>query len=141
MWFVAIGVLMLVMNFAGLGPVGHGPGVIDGGRFGTVPGGRHLVGVCGFDRLDAAQGHGKVDNKRKARRQKHLEDPGWMKVSRPSQPGLTENLTAKRGRDGLRIKSTLSSEAWSPFMPQYRSRTSTAGRNMAVLVPCGVPPA
>ncbi len=83
MWFVAIGVLMLVMNFAGLGPVGAWTWGDRWWAF-LAP---FLAAVIWWAFVDSTgwtqrKAMEKVDNKRKARRQKHLEDLGLDEKSR-----------------------------------------------------------
>lgn len=83
MWFVAIGVAILLMNFAGIGPVGQwtwsthwwimlAPFVAAIAWWG-------FVDSTGWTQRKAME---KVDQKRVARRQQHLENLGLDEVSR-----------------------------------------------------------
>ena len=85
MWFVVIGVAMLVMNLAGIGPVGEWTWAGFGKAwFVLVPFGLAVLWWAWSD----ASGHTqrkameKVDAKREARRQKSLDALGLQKPGR-----------------------------------------------------------
>jgi small Trp-rich protein len=77
MWFVAIGVVMLVLNFAGIGPIGAWTWKQDWWRL-LLPFGLAIVWWAwadwsGWTRRKAMQ---KIDSKVEARRQKSLDALG-----------------------------------------------------------------
>lgn len=79
MWFVAIGVAMLLMNLLGIGPVGEWQwGWGENGLFILVPFGLALVWWLWSDASGLTQRKAmeRVDAKREARRQKSLEALG-----------------------------------------------------------------
>lgn len=81
MWFVAIGVAMLVMNLAGIGPVGEWVwGWGEMGLFILVPFGLAVVWWAWADMSGLTQRKAmeKVDAKREARRQKSLDALGMQ---------------------------------------------------------------
>ncbi|MBI2733064.1 MAG: TIGR04438 family Trp-rich protein [Aquabacterium sp.] len=79
MWFVAIGVAMLVMNLAGIGPIGAWPwGWGEKGLLILVPFGLAFVWWLWSDwsGLTQRKAMQKIDDKREARRQKSLDALG-----------------------------------------------------------------
>ncbi|HET8869915.1 MAG TPA: TIGR04438 family Trp-rich protein [Aquabacterium sp.] len=83
MWFVAIGVLMLVMNFAGIGPVGAWTWgdhwLVFLAPFFAAVVWWAFVDSTGWTQKKAME---KVDQKREARRQQHLANLGLDEASR-----------------------------------------------------------
>jgi len=82
MWFVAIGVAMLVMNIAGIGPVGQWTwGWGERGWFVLLPFGLAVVWWTWSDMSGRTQRKAmkKVDDKRDARRQKSMDALGLRK--------------------------------------------------------------
>ncbi len=77
MWFVVIGVIMLVMNLAGFGPVGAWTWGDDWGKL-LLPFGLAIVWWLWADSTGWTQRKAmeKVDEKREARRQKHMTNLG-----------------------------------------------------------------
>lgn len=86
MWFVVIGVIMLVMNLAGFGPVGAWTWGADWWKL-LLPFGLAVLWWLWADSSGWTQRKAmeKVDEKREGRRQKHL-----------SALGLGENKNSKR---------------------------------------------
>lgn len=79
MWFVAIGVAMLVMNLAGIGPIGEWKwGWGEKGLLVLVPFGLAMVWWLWSDwsGLTKRKAMKKIDDKRDARRQKSLDALG-----------------------------------------------------------------
>jgi small Trp-rich protein len=77
MWFVVIGVIMLVMNLAGFGPVGAWTWADDWWKL-LLPFGLAIVWWLWADSTGWTQRKAmeKVDEKREARRQKQLDALG-----------------------------------------------------------------
>lgn len=85
MWFVAIGVAMLVMNLAGIGPVGEWTWAGFGKAwFVLLPFGLAVVWWMWSDASGRTQRKAmeKVDAKREARRQKAMNALGLQKPGR-----------------------------------------------------------
>lgn len=85
MWFVAIGVAMLVMNLAGIGPVGEWTWAGFGKAwFILVPFGLAVAwwGWSDMSGRTQRKAMDKVDAKREARRQKALDALGLQKPGR-----------------------------------------------------------
>ncbi|MDE2594800.1 MAG: TIGR04438 family Trp-rich protein [Burkholderiales bacterium] len=83
MWFVAIGVLMLVMNFAGIGPVGAWTWGDHWWAF-AAP---FVAAIAWWGFADSTgwtqrKAMEKVDQKKEARRQQNLESLGLDEKSR-----------------------------------------------------------
>ncbi len=83
MWFVAIGVLMLIMNFAGIGPVGQWTWGEHWWAF-IAP---FVAAIIWWSFVDSTgwtqrKAMEKVDQKRESRRQQHLVNLGLDEKSR-----------------------------------------------------------
>ncbi|HYR26494.1 MAG TPA: TIGR04438 family Trp-rich protein [Aquabacterium sp.] len=83
MWFVVVGVLMLVMNFAGIGPVGEWTWA-DRWWAMLLPFALALVwwGWSDWSGLTRRKAMDKIDAKREQRRQKSLEGLGLKPTDR-----------------------------------------------------------
>lgn len=82
MWFVAIGVLLLILNLAGIGPVGEWKwGWGESALWILLPFGLALAwwGWSDWSGLTQRKAMKKVDDKREARRQKSLDALGLQK--------------------------------------------------------------
>ena len=82
MWFVAIGVLLLILNLAGIGPVGQWQWGWSGQALWILlPFGLALAwwGWADWSGLTQKKAMDKVDAKREARRQKSLDALGLQK--------------------------------------------------------------
>lgn len=85
MWFVVVGVAMLVMNLAGIGPIGEWTWAGFGKAwFVLVPFGLAVLWWAWSDASGRTQRKAmeKVDAKREARRQKSLDALGLQRPSR-----------------------------------------------------------